>query len=101
MKEYPLERGFNQFLKIIEDTISGVKTQQNTSVKQKYNKIPIKPIEEATRISQQPSNLSFSSIPSYSELIKRGTKFILGRTKKTAGKILRSMYRKIKYGPNI
>ena len=101
MKDYPLERGFNQFLKIVEDTISGVKTQQGIPIKQSYNKAPIKPIKEAIRISQQPSYISFSSVPTYSELIKRGTKYIFGRTKKTTGKILRSMYRKIKYGPNI
>ncbi len=50
MKDYPLEKGFSQFLKAVDDMIN-TDYEEKTEIKKLYNKEPFKASEETTKVA--------------------------------------------------
>ena len=50
MKDYPLEKGFSQFLKAVDDMIN-TDYEEKTEIKRLYNKEPFKASEETTKVA--------------------------------------------------
>ena len=100
MQDYPIEKGYAEFLDFIEHVTSGDVPKPTGKQQYFYKAAAITPSKEVVEASAKlPSSAQFNATPTTKELIKKGTRLVLGRTKGYAKRKLRSAYRRIRRLP--
>lgn len=100
MRNFHLEKGFQQFLDIVNKYMDNKKIKDTENPSRLYNKTAFRATEETLKIvKKSPSKIKINSMPTYSEIAKHGAKILLRKTKELPKRTLKHIYRKIKYGP--
>lgn len=100
MKDYPIEKGYAEFLEFIENVAKGKTPKPTGKQKYSYSAPAVHASKEAEAISAKlPPAVQFNSTPTTKELIKKGTRLVLSRTKGYAARKIRGAYRRIRRLP--
>lgn len=100
MKDYPIEKGYAEFLEFIENVANGKPPKPTGKQKYSYSAPAVHASKEAEAISAKlPPVVQFNPTPTTKELIKKGTRLVLSRTKGYAVRKLRGAYRRIRRLP--
>lgn len=98
MKSYPLEKGYEEFLNLIEKIIAGETIRPTGKLKPTYLRPPVLASKEVKSASEKlPPIVPSEVLPSTKELVKKGTKLVMRRAKSYIGHKLRAAYHKIRY----
>lgn len=105
MKDYPIEKGYEEFLNFIEKITAGKALKETGKIAPLYSDKPITASEKVLNISQKlPAIQGVNSnvAPTTTELFKKGARIIMDRAMKTGSRVkhfpknkLRSVYHKI------
>lgn len=100
MKDYPIEKGYAEFLEFIENVAKGKTPKPTGKQKYSYSAPAVHASKEAEAISAKlPPAVQFNSTPTTKELIKKGTRLVLSRTKGYVARKIRGAYRRIRRLP--
>ena len=96
MQNYPIEKGYAEFLEFVEQVVAGNPPKPTGKLNPAYSAKPVSSTSETEAASAQlPAPVSVNAEPSTKELVKKGVKLVARRTKGFAGRKLRSVYHRI------
>ena len=97
MKDYPLERGYEEFLEFVENILSEKKIAPTGKLKPTYSREPIPASREVeTAAENLPVAATANSEPTTKELLRKGAKMVVKRARDYAGRKARGLYHRIK-----
>ncbi len=97
MQDYPIEKGYAEFLDFIEHVARNDIPKPTGKQKPTYSAPAIAASKEVKEVSSKlPPAVQVNTTPTTKELIKKGTKLVLSRTKGYAGRKLRAVYHRIR-----
>lgn len=100
MKDWPIEKGYAEFLDFIEHVANGKTPKPIGKQNYSYSTPAVHASKEVEAVSAKlPPAVQFNSTPTTKELIKKGTRLVLSRTKGYAVRKLRGAYRRIRRLP--
>ncbi len=96
MKDFPLERGFDEFADIVNKYMSG-KDVKAPKISKLYTKPPVLATEETNEIAKSiKKKVHFDNLPTVPAMAKRGTGLIVKRGKNYIRRKVIETYRKLK-----
>jgi hypothetical protein len=95
MKNYPIEKGFEEFGKLVNKAFKGENTKAAV-IKPLYKEKPVTPSDEVMEIAKTVKKEAyFDSTPTVSEIAKRGVPLIIKRGKNFTKRKLYGIYRRL------
>lgn len=96
MKDYPIEKGFEEFGKLVDKAFSG-EASKTPKIKPLYTKPAVTVSNEVAELAKKVTkDAYFDPDPTLSEYVKRGVPLIIKRGKNFTKRKLISIYRKVK-----
>ena len=97
MQDFPIEKGYAEFLDFIEHVVADDIPKPTGKLKPSYTSPAVFASKEVLAVAAKlPPAVSVNTTPTTKELIKKGTKLVLSRTKHFAGRKLRAVYHRIR-----